>query len=114
MQPRIEVTNSFPVSIFIAGHYHRARKCARQYCDAIGYCVTVTRTAYVYTGGEEEGVIIGLINYPRFPASRQQIMEHAERLGVLLCKELGQESFSIQNPETTTWFSYRSEDTINV
>lgn len=58
---------SYPVSIFMAGDYNAAREICRAYCDEVGYCVTVTPTSYVYTGGEESGFIVGLINYPRFP-----------------------------------------------
>jgi hypothetical protein len=114
MKPKIEITNSYPVSIFIAGSYEHALICARAYCDEVGYCVTVTPTKYVYTDGEESGVIVGLINYPRFPASKEKIMDHAERLAYLLCEELKQKSFSIQNSEKTTWYSFKTEDIIGV
>lgn len=56
---------SCPVSIFIAGDFDEARDLCRAFCDEEGLCVTVTPTTYVYTGGEEDGVIVGLINYPR-------------------------------------------------
>lgn len=111
MKPRVERTKSFPVSIFIAGDYNRAVCCAREYCDTASYCVTVTQTRYVYNGGEEAGVIIGLINYPRFPKSQDVILAHATALGNTLLKVLGQQSFSIQTPDDTIWYSYRTEDT---
>ena len=110
MKPRIERANSFPVSIFIAGDYNKAVICAREYCDTASYCVTVTQTRYVYRGGEEDGVIIGLINYPRFSKSKEMIMAHATALGNTLLTVLGQQSFSIQTPGETVWYSYRSED----
>jgi len=62
------------------------------------------------TGGEEDGVIVGLINYPRFPKSQDLIMAHATALGNTLLTVLGQQSFSIQTPDETVWYSYRSED----
>ena len=33
-----------------------ARKVCREFCDEIGWCVTVTRTTYVYRGSEELGL----------------------------------------------------------
>ena len=38
-------------------------------CNRVGLCVTVTPTKYIYTGGCENGAIVGLINYPIFPGS---------------------------------------------
>lgn len=102
--------NSFPVNIFIAGDYDKAVISVREYCEAIGYCVTVTKTIYVYTGGEEEGVIIGLINYPRFPTGPNEILDHALALGQKLLVDLDQETFSIQNHRNTAWYSRRPLD----
>jgi hypothetical protein len=107
---KVREAPSCPVSIFIAGDCDVARKVCRDLCDMIGLCVTVTPTTYVYTGGEEAGVIIGLINYPRFPSQQVLLEDKAILLAKELREELGQESFSVQTPTTTTWFSWRKED----
>lgn len=99
---------SLPISIFIAGDYDAARQICRDFCDEVGFCVTVTATSYVYTGGEEEGVIVGLINYPRFPKSQAELADKALRLANRLREGLGQESYSIQYPDTTVWHSWRT------
>ena len=101
---------SYPVSIFMAGHYVAALEICRQYCDEVGFCVTVTPTHYVYTGGHESGFIVGLINYPRFPASQAEIASKAVALADRLRRELGQESYSIQYLDETVWHSWRDED----
>lgn len=106
---RVEAT-SYPVSIFVAGDYAAALTICRGYCDQIGLCVTVTPTTYVYTGGEEAGVVVGLINYPRFPSSSYEIFANAEALALRLIDELGQQSASIQAPDRTVWISFRNED----
>ena len=98
---------SYPVSIFIAGDYDEARDACQAFCDEVGLCVTVTRTTYIYTDGEQEGVIVGLINYPRFPAEPREIWAKAEALGRKLREGLSQESFTIQAPDKTVWFSWR-------
>lgn len=112
-KPRIETADSFPVSLFIAGDYEQACKSAREYCDQYKWCFTVTKTSYVYKGGQEDGVIIGLINYPRFPNDGETIMNHAFELGKKLIVDLNQQSFSVQGPNKTVWVSYRPEDVIN-
>lgn len=106
---RAEAT-SYPVSIFIAGSVWEAETICRDYCDAVGLCVTVTETAYCYTGGEEAGVIVGLINYPRFPSTPDAIWQRAEELAARLCTGLKQESYTIQAPDRTMWVSHRAED----
>lgn len=106
---RIE-TASYPVSIFIAGNAWQAETSCLDYCDAVGFCVTVTETTYCYTGGELAGVIVGLINYPRFPKEPAEIWAHAETLAAKLRVDLKQESYTIQAPDKTVWFSHREED----
>jgi len=105
---RVE-TLSYPVSIFIAGSPSQARSICAEHCDKVGLCVTVTETDYVYTGGVEGGVIVGLINYPRFPAEPREIWNRAEALGHKLREGLFQESFTIQAPDKTVWFSWRAD-----
>lgn len=108
--PEIKYTNSYPVQIFIAGKYSLAKKIARQYCDEVGCCVTVSKTTYIYTGGEEKGVVIGFINYPRFPKQPGEIEQQAHELAEKLLRELDQQSYSIQTPDETKWISYRDPD----
>lgn len=110
MEPLHKSEPTIPYTIYIAGDYTKAVKCAREYCDDIGFCVTVTQTRYVYRYGEEDGVIVGLINYPRFPKTEQEIRQHAIDLANRLRIELDQESFSIQGPYETEWFSWRAAD----
>lgn len=106
---RAEVA-SYPVSIFIAGGASDIEDQCRTYCDEVGLCVTCTPTTFIYTGGEEEGYIVGLINYPRFPSDPATIWAHAETLAARLRVEAGQDSYTIQAPDKTVWFSHRSED----
>lgn len=113
MKPLIKHARSFPVTIFIAGSYSKALKIVQKYCDEVGYCVTIDHTYYVYKDGKEEGVIVGLINYPRFPAEPKQIIDKAIEIAELLRVGLNQESYSIQTPDDTIWYSYRKGDAID-
>lgn len=104
---RREEVPSYSVSIFIAGSSRQAEAICSAYCDAVGLCVTVTETTYCYTGGKEAGIIVGLIHYPRFPSTPGAIWAHAEALADRLCQGMKQQSYSIQAPDRTAWFSHR-------
>jgi hypothetical protein len=93
--------------IFIAGDIDQAKNTCRSFCFAVGLCVTVEPVAYIYTGAEEQGVRVGLINYPRFPSDAETIRQRAYDLARLLMHDLYQHSYSIVGPDETTWFSRR-------
>lgn len=102
-----KTVESIRFEIFIAGDIEQAKQVCREHCFATGLCVTVEPVAYIYTGGEEAGVRVGLINYPRFPATSEEISEKAKTLADLLMHRLCQHSYSIVGPEQTTWYSRR-------
>jgi ferredoxin len=101
---------SYPIDIFVAGDASDAERFCRKHCLAVGLCVTVTPTTYVYTGGAEQGVRVGLINYPRFPCEPETLWAKAELLAGLLLDGLSQQSLTIQAPDRTLWLSRRPED----
>ncbi|MEG7677134.1 hypothetical protein U2060_15445, partial [Listeria monocytogenes] len=53
------------------------------------------------------GVIVGLINYPRFPVANADILTRAEQLADDLMHGLCQHSYTIQTPTETLWYSRR-------
>lgn len=108
MKQHASVT-AYKAEIFIAGDYDTLCETARTFCDANGLCVTVTATRYVYTGGEEAGAIIGLINYARFPSTPAEIDSKALQLAKLLRVNAGQQSFTIQTPHESTFYSWREK-----
>tara|TARA_Y100000310_G_scaffold345352_1_gene464051 strand:- start:13405 stop:13758 length:354 start_codon:yes stop_codon:yes gene_type:complete len=78
----------------------------------VGFIVNegLSKTDYVYKYGEESGVLIGFVNYPRFPKTEYDILVEAEYLGRMLMHDLHQGSFMIQTPKEARWFSRRSAD----
>lgn len=52
----------------------------QQYCDEVGLGVTITPVRFLYTGGGEDGCLIGLINYPRFPSDKDAVVGHAVKI----------------------------------
>lgn len=70
----------------------------QQFVNKKGLCVTVTPTKFVYTDGNESGVVIGLIQYPRFPKKIDYLIEQSKEFAELLMNELGQNRVTITTP----------------
>lgn len=83
----------------------QAVQTCREFCDEVGLCVTVVDADYIYTGGAESGIIVRLINYPRFPDSQENIYDKAYRLALRLKSDLRQKSFSLLTPTHHYWES---------
>lgn len=67
-------------------------------------CVTITPTEFRYVAGNEPGVIVGLINYPRFPRTRKEIRKRAFALAEILMTELGQFRVTVTTPYKSYMF----------
>lgn len=96
--------STYHIEICIAGNLDDAKRTCRSFCFNVGLCVTVTPTDYVYTGGQEAGVIVRLINYPRFPTTKEQMWEVAVALGARLKHDLCQNNYSLVADDKTQWF----------
>ena len=88
---------------------HKWMEPIREYVDEVGLCVTVTKTEYVYTNGIEDGIIVGLINYPRFPSSYLKIKGHALALAKILKKKLNQKRVTVELPNETIMLGSSSQ-----
>lgn len=110
--PRDKVAEcaSYSVSIFICGDINSATKFIQNYCNKIGLCVTIEPVNYIFTGGNEMGMRIGLINYARFPKADCDIWCRAMDLAYLLKDHLNQGSFTVQDNYRSRFFSTRPED----
>ncbi len=106
----IKQVPTYTVTIFIAGHHELALEEAQRFCDEVGLCVTVTPTTFVYTGGREAGVIVGLINYARFPSDPDSLWLRATILARRLVNALDQQSCTIMDSENSLWESYREAE----
>ena len=103
---------TYEVKIYIGlqegyeGSMHNAKdieKSLLEYCEC-GFCVTVTPLRFIYTGGKENGVLIGIINYPRFPKEESELDIHAFAIANKLMKEFKQYRCSIVFPDNTVLF----------
>jgi hypothetical protein len=100
-------TESWSVTVYVGGDISAIRSVCRERCWRDGLCVTVTPTSYIYTGGEEDGVAIGLINYARFPSTPEEITKQAVELGRACAVAAHQWSYSVVTPERRLWFTRR-------
>lgn len=102
--------DSYSVTIYLAGELADAKRSLRRVCLEAGLCVTVTPTTFVYTGGAEEGVAVGLVHYPRFPTTPARIWERACQVAEILMIDLDQWSALVVSPADTLWLSRKPED----
>lgn len=92
------------VYIYLAGDIQVIKQACREWCWR-GACVTVEPINFIYTGGEEAGVRVGFVNYPRFPAMPSEIFSQAENLAKHLRKSAHQQSVLIVAPNKTLWLT---------
>ncbi len=91
-------------------HFDTALKVCEDYCVEVGLGLTFTPTRFVYVGGGEPGVIVGLINYPRFPKEEAEIRSHAFVLAERLRVTLKQWRVSIEFPDETVMIGDQEAD----
>lgn len=94
--------------IYMAGDIKAIEESCRRFCME-GLCVTVTPTKFIYTGGQEDGAEVGLVNYPRFPSTPEAIKSKAQLLAVRMMEECCQLSVLVVAPDGTTWLNRRKE-----
>ena len=102
--------STYTVDIFIAGDIADARRICREQCMAIGLCVTVTPTEFIYTGGAESVVRVGLVNYPRFPSTPEELWQTAQKIAEALRAGLCQWSYLLVAPDKSAWISNRPDE----
>lgn len=78
-----------------------AREFLQNYVDEVGLCVTISPTEFIYTKGSEPGIVVGLINYPRFPAEPVVIYEKALTIAKGLMQLFHQWKVSVVFPDKT-------------
>jgi hypothetical protein len=104
---RHEHATTLTFRLWIAGDYDDAKRACREFCATEGACFAVSPACYVYTGGCEDGVVVTLINYPRFPSDHDALALKITRLADHLCARLFQQSYTIEGPHGTAWYSHR-------
>lgn len=73
----------------------------QEYCDKVGFGVTITPAKFIYKDGSEYGCIVGIINYPRFPKTEDYLEQCALQIAFLLKEKLNQLRVSIVGTNRT-------------
>ena len=73
-----------------------------------GLCVTLSKTTFVYTGAMEEGHVIGLINYARFPQEQETLLTIAIDLADHLMERAFQRSCTVQTPTDSYYLTNKA------
>lgn len=101
---------SYNVSVFIglrerySDHFHskgELMNLIQDHVDEYPICVNVTECTFVYKDGRELGARIEFINYPRFPITKDEILDRAIILAKILKEKFHQYRVSIVTPEKT-------------
>jgi hypothetical protein len=94
---------TYAVRLYLSGPIEVAKQIIRQDALEAGLCVTIEPTTYIYTGGEEQGYVVGLLNSPRFPWTEEQVLARAQALASKLLHGTFQKSVLMVTPTTTEW-----------
>ena len=96
--------------IYIGGDRKITEKVCREITFPSGLCVTVEKINYIFGGGTELGVRVGLIQYPPFPESEADLMEKAIELGKRIAEANYQWSYSIVTSNQVRTYSRRVKE----
>jgi len=107
MTTQIEPT--YVIRLYLSGPIEIAKQTLRLECLREGLCVTIEPTTFIYTGGEETGFVVGLLNYPRFPTTPEALRKRAHDLMISLLNATAQHSALMVTPEESVWVSQRPQ-----
>ena len=102
------IESTYWVRIYASGPIESAKQVIREDCLREGLCVTIEPTTFIYTGGEELGFCVGLIQYPRFPLPEQDIWQRAVDIAIKIRAATFQHSTLIMDATQTMWLSERN------
>jgi len=97
------------IKIYIAGDRNLARQVLQEYVMR-GACVSISEEEYIYTMGNETGIVVNLINYPRFPKTEEILLEQALELANELLVKLFQGSCTVVDYNGESFFISRRKD----
>ena len=108
----MEIKSTAPthvIKIYIAGDKNLARQVLQEYVMK-GLCVSISDEEYIYTMGNETGIVVNVINYPRFPKKAHELLHEAIELAELLVEKLYQGSCTVVDYNGSSHFISRRND----
>jgi hypothetical protein len=106
----MKISKTFRATIYVGAKegydgiihtWDEAGKILQDYCNDKSYCVTLKSTNFIYKDGNEPGFEIGLINYPRFPSTTEEISKKANDLAIIFKEKFKQNRVSVVCDNTT-------------
>jgi len=100
----MQITNTFTATIYIGSKegyngkyytYQEAKQILQDYCNNVSYGLTLKSTEFIYKDGNELGFEIGLINYPRFPSTSEEISQKAIEIAEIFKNKFNQYRISV-------------------
>jgi len=73
----------------------------QEYVNRVSLCVTIIPTTFIYKDNRDDGAIIGLMNYPRFPTTKEDLEKTAEEIARLCKERYKQNRISIEYQDKT-------------
>jgi len=110
MNKKVYNSPTIQMTIYMSGDINKAEDIIRKYCLDVGFCVTIECCKFIYSGGEEFGFKIGILNYPRFPSTEEELTEKSIALCNLLHDNLYQWSSLLVTPQATMFFTTREKN----
>jgi len=104
---KTHTVDTYWARLYLSGPIEVAKQIIRAECLREGLCVTIEPTTFIYTGGEEAGYVVGLLNYPRFPCSEHTLDARADDLMQKLMVGTHQHSCLMATPHATRWVTQR-------
>jgi hypothetical protein len=101
---KMKTVNTFTATIYtgakehydvVTHSYDEAKQILQEYCNTNPLCVTLKQIEYIYKDGNEIGFEIGLINYPRFPSTPEEITNRALEIGNIFRNNFNQLKVSV-------------------
>jgi len=107
---KTKIASTHVIKIYIAGDRSLARQILQEYVMR-GACVSISEEEYIYKMGNETGIVVNLINYPRFPKEQDELLDQALDLAHILIERLHQGSCTVVDYNGQSYFlSRRSQD----
>lgn len=106
---KTETSPTYRIALYLSGPIEIAKQALRAECLREGLCVTIEPTNFIYTGGEESGFVVGLLNYPRFPSPPEKLIERARGVMHTLLVATHQHSALLVAPEFSEWVTRREQ-----
>jgi hypothetical protein len=99
-------SDSYWVKIYVAGPVNEIEQVCREYVTK-GLCVNIKENKYIYKYGEETGVEIELINYPKYPEGPGFIWHDACELASKIMERICCGSYTVMDKEKVVTYDRR-------